>query len=285
MKTPYRQRGPESPYLRRMLPALDYLWRHLDASVSLERLAEEACLSPYHFHRVYHGLMGETVAETRQRLLLHRAARDLERSVLPLPRVALRAGYSSSAAFVRAFGLAYGETPGRYRKRRVAQAGLNRETVMHEVSEMYMEQGLRVLMRRHRGAYMDIGKAFDALQALLGPENVAHSRAFALFLSDPDQMPEAELQSVACLTAPDAWADKALPDNFEWGEIPAGHYACALHLGPYAELKTTWDWLYRHWLPHSGKVPANVPCVEEYLNSPYDTAPKDLRTRLMLALA
>ncbi|OHX14202.1 hypothetical protein BI347_12305 [Chromobacterium sphagni] len=287
MRTPYRNSGLDSPYLRRMLKALDYLWRHLDASVSLERLAEEACLSPYHFHRVYHALMAETVGETRQRLLLHRAAGELGGSPLPLLRVAARAGYGSAAAFIRAFSQAYGESPGRYRKRRAFIVRQNRESLMHEVSMLKQQQGLRVLMRRNRGSYMEIGQAFGALQAISAGHEAgeAPGRVFAMFLDDPEQISAAELRSIACVTAPAGWEDKALPEGFEWGEIPAGEYACAMHLGPYAELKTTWDWLYRHWLPDSGQVPGDVPCIEEYLNSPYDTAPKDLRTRLMLSLA
>jgi AraC family transcriptional regulator len=43
---------------------VDYMARRLDEELDLETLARVACLSPYHFHRIYRGLIGETVNET-----------------------------------------------------------------------------------------------------------------------------------------------------------------------------------------------------------------------------
>src|SRR5688572_16997141 len=92
-----------------------YLSEHLDDDVDLERLASVACFSPFHFHRIYHALQGETVAETVRRQRLHRAALELIDGVLPIARVAERAGYGSQAAFTRAFRSAYGAPPAAYR--------------------------------------------------------------------------------------------------------------------------------------------------------------------------
>jgi AraC family transcriptional regulator len=47
---------------------------HLDADLSLENLAEIACFSPHHLHRIYRGIAGETAGDTARRLRLHRAA-------------------------------------------------------------------------------------------------------------------------------------------------------------------------------------------------------------------
>jgi AraC family transcriptional regulator len=42
-------------------------------ALDLNKLAGVACLSPYHRHRVYHAMRGETIAATVRRLRLHRA--------------------------------------------------------------------------------------------------------------------------------------------------------------------------------------------------------------------
>ncbi|UTH74780.1 GyrI-like domain-containing protein [Chromobacterium sp. IIBBL 290-4] len=284
MRHAYRQFGPGALYTIRLLRALDYLWRHLDQPLLLDRLAEEACFSRFHFHRLYRNLMGETVMDSRQRLLLHRAAGELSQDVLPLSRVALRAGFSSTAAFIRAFSAKYGETPGRYRQRRLIFLNHNRESAMGQVA-IVKRAAVKVLMRHHQGPYMEIGKAFDALRAALGPEQSALSpSAFGLYLDDPGQTAPSELRSIACAALPEGLAEPRM-DGFECGEIPAGRYAVLEHIGPYAELSERWDWLYRHWLPDSGEQPGTVPCAEEYLNSPYDTPPAQLRTLLLLSLA
>ena len=84
-------------------------------------------LSPYHFHRIYRALLGETVSDTVRRLRLHRAAIDLVDRDLSIERTAWRAGYASQAAFTRAFHAQYDRPPARYRgARRVAQLGQER---------------------------------------------------------------------------------------------------------------------------------------------------------------
>ncbi len=84
----------------------------LDQPLTLEQLATVGHFSPYHFHRIYRGLMGETVADTQRRMRLHRAAVELVRGTRTLEAIAHRCGYGSSAAFNRAFAQSYGLPPG-----------------------------------------------------------------------------------------------------------------------------------------------------------------------------
>jgi AraC family transcriptional regulator len=100
-------------YSERIQRVVDYLTIHINDVLDLETLARVACLSPYHFHRIYRGLLGETVNETIRRLRLQRAAIDLVDGELSVERTGRRAGYSSQAAFTRAFRSEYGEPPAR----------------------------------------------------------------------------------------------------------------------------------------------------------------------------
>ncbi len=67
-------------------------------------------------------------------------------------------------------------------------------------------------------------------------------------------------------------------------DIEGGRYACIVHTGPYPELQTAYDWLYRAWLPTRDEEPRDMPCVEEYLNAPRQVPAKDLRTALLLPI-
>src|SRR5688572_12428030 len=60
-------------YAMRLERVFRWLTDHMDDTLDLTRLAEVACMSPYHFHRIYHAMQGETAAETVRRLRLHRA--------------------------------------------------------------------------------------------------------------------------------------------------------------------------------------------------------------------
>ena len=132
-----------SDYAMRLERVFRWLADHLDDTLDLARLAEVAAMSPYHFHRTYHAMQGETAAETVRRLRLHRAAVELITGELPVPRVARRAGYGSQEAFTRAFKAAYGVPPARYR------ASL-----------------------AHSGDYINIGSTFERLMAMAGGQGL-----------------------------------------------------------------------------------------------------------------
>ncbi len=50
-------------YRERMAKVLMFIQRNLDEDLSLEDLAAIAHFSPYHFHRIFRGMVGESVKE------------------------------------------------------------------------------------------------------------------------------------------------------------------------------------------------------------------------------
>src|SRR5215831_7119398 len=110
-------------YAARMNRVVDYIEGHLADPLDLERLAEVACFSPFHFHRLFHAWMGETLQAFVHRLRLERAAQLLvfDRGKA-ISDVAFECGFSSSGAFARAFRKAYGVTAGEWRKRKICES-------------------------------------------------------------------------------------------------------------------------------------------------------------------
>src|SRR5436305_14977102 len=91
-------------YERRVNRVMDYVQAHLAEDLTLEKLAAVAAFSPFHFHRVFAAITGETLSDFIRRIRLERAASALgllrDTSVL---EIALRYGFSSAATFARAF--------------------------------------------------------------------------------------------------------------------------------------------------------------------------------------
>jgi effector-binding domain-containing protein len=75
---------------------------------------------------------------------------------------------------------------------------------------------------------------------------------------------------------------KELPGkaNIQPGKAPAGRAATCLHIGPYAELPSTYGRLME-WVQNEGLEPTGVMC-EQYLNSPCDARREELKTQLSL---
>ncbi len=270
-------------YAERIQRVVDYLAEHLDDSLTLEAIARVAYFSPYHFHRIYRGLRGETVNDTVRRLRLQRSAIDLLDRDLGIDRVATRAGYSSQAAFTRAFRAEYGEPPARYRgARRIVELDQATNPTLYRVESIELPK-LRVAAIQQRGDYRLTSKAFERLITVTATSGLFRpsTRTIGIYHDDPVSVAQDELRSTACVTVPDEW----LPSGeLVEAHVEGGRYARIVHTGPYAELKTAYDWLYQTWLPSSGEEPRNLPCLEEYLNDPRHVAAKDLETAVLMPI-
>lgn len=277
-----------SDYAIRLERVFRWLADHLDDTLDLARLAEVAAMSPYHFHRTYHAMQGETAAETVRRLRLHRAAVELITGELPVPRVARRAGYGSQEAFTRAFKAAYGVPPARYRASFVpsptpkgTEDAMDTTTAYH--ATIRETPALRVAALAHSGDYINIGSTFERLMAMAGGQGLLGpwTRSFGVYYDDPASTPREALRADACVTLPDG---KVPGGDLQLREIRGGRYAVTLHVGPYAELHFPYTWLYGTWLPKSGEEAAHAPSIEEYLNDARVVPPSELRTEIWLPI-
>lgn len=90
---------------------------HLRQDLSVEALAERACLCPRHFTRRFKQAFGTTPAEFVERLRLDEARQRLSGHKDTIEEVADSVGFHSSDAFRRAFERRFGVTPSAYRER------------------------------------------------------------------------------------------------------------------------------------------------------------------------
>jgi AraC family transcriptional regulator len=103
-------------YLDRICRVLRFVQEHLDEDLSPAILSDVANLSVYHFHRVFSGLVGESLAEHVRRLRLERAVGELCRTNRRVIDVALAAGYGAHEPFTRSFRAHFGMPPSAWRE-------------------------------------------------------------------------------------------------------------------------------------------------------------------------
>ena len=97
---------------------LDHISQHLDGDLSLATLSRVGCFSPFHFHRVFQAVTGETLNSHVRRVRLERAALLMKTS--PRKRitdVALEAGFAGTSEFSRAFRNHFGRTASSWDRR------------------------------------------------------------------------------------------------------------------------------------------------------------------------
>ncbi|MFZ5354031.1 MAG: AraC family transcriptional regulator [Bacillota bacterium] len=99
-------------YQKRINLVLDYIDNNFDKKLSVEILADVACFSPYHFHRIFHSIVGENVSVYLKKIRLSKAAYKLLYSTeLTVTDIAFQCGFSSLSDFSRSFKGYYGTSP------------------------------------------------------------------------------------------------------------------------------------------------------------------------------
>ncbi|UJX40134.1 AraC family transcriptional regulator [Desulfovibrio sp. JY] len=278
---------------RRVLTAMRTMEAGLDAELPLEAIARAAHFSPFHFHRIFTGMTGETVGSFQRRLRLARAAHRLAYGARSVTEVALEAGYDSPDAFGRAFRTAYGMAPSVWRGQR-RDPGQARELTdflppIEERKSMELTvtikklPPLRVACVRHVGPYDQCEAAWAKLCAeagkrgLFGPE----TQMIGVGHDDPQITPPEKIRYDACLTVPEGFAGTP---ELPVAVIGDGDYATAVVKGPYTLLAGAYAWLCGVWGPDSGREFAGAPSLEFYLNDPKTTPPEEWLTEICVPL-
>jgi AraC family transcriptional regulator len=260
-------------------------------------LAQAAGFSPFHFSRVFTGMVGESPGEFLRRLRLERAAYRLQHGDR-VTEAAFEAGYDSPEAFARAFRLAFGCAPSAFDgqtvtyclptsnglhyapdgtvPRFVPQNTINTfgdKKMTVKIEENIPDQ--RVIALRHTGAYDQIGAAFGQLAAR-GFEVLG---AIAIYYDDPETTPESELRSDACAIIPEDFTPS--DSDLRVVTVTGGRYAVHTYMGDYSGLGTAWGKFMGEWFPTSGqKMDFSRPCLEVYVNDCDKVPVEEVRTDL-----
>lgn len=102
-----------------ILKIVEYIERHLEEDLDLDKIAEISGYSKYHISRVFNDRVGETIHQYIQKRRITEAARNLVFTNKPIVDIAFSTGYESQQAFSLAFKKLYMESPQTYRKNKV----------------------------------------------------------------------------------------------------------------------------------------------------------------------
>ena len=98
-------------WLKRLNSAVNYMEEHLTDNFDLDKMAQIACCSTFHFQRMFSYLAEVPLSEYIRRRKMTRAAFDLQNGNDKVIDIALKYGYDSPTAFNRAFQSIHGIAP------------------------------------------------------------------------------------------------------------------------------------------------------------------------------
>jgi AraC family transcriptional regulator len=260
----------------------------------LAELAAVAHLSPFHFHRVWRALTGETVGGTVLRLRLLRALHLLTDPQAIVTEVASATGYETAQAFARAFRDATGGSPSELRgqSEQIEEAISRLEKPPHdEVAtqvalpvEVVSVEPFEVVALRNRGAFADLDRAYGRLFGWAAEAGLVE-RIIGLHgvpLADHRDVPPADLE-FDCSIRLSAIADP--PSPLRLARIGGGDYARLRHVGSFDTLEDVVDRVLIEWLPISGYALRDAPIHYDYHDDPEVVPEALLRSDIFVPVA
>jgi AraC-like DNA-binding protein len=91
----------------------------LEHPLRLAGIARQACLSPFHFHRLFRAVFGETPHAYLSRRRLERASRLLRETDSPVTGICLDSGFQSLGTFSTVFQARFGVSPREFRRSQI----------------------------------------------------------------------------------------------------------------------------------------------------------------------
>lgn len=260
--------------------------QNLDQKCGLDKLAETACFSPYHFLRVFKALMGETPQQYLTRKRMELAGFNLLEKDQRIIDTAFDAGYETHNSFCKVFKNFYGMSPKRFRdnisrewffkanrfyhpvngdniRSRPASSPIPHIKILPQLNMVYLE---------NRGIKngMFLASAQDSLDQLR-QHIVSHNlekKVKAIVGIYPRKF--FGLDDADAFRFKGAIIDQEIESLKDINHFcfPPGKYAIFTHYGPYEFIIQTWNQILLGWLPKSGRLSRGSNLFEIYLSPP-----------------
>ncbi len=130
----------------RIQATIDYIEDNPEKKIKLEELAEIACYSVFHYHRVFKEIVGRTAMDYLRKRRLAKAAQDLKETSQPIVDIALKYQFYSQESFTRAFTGEYGISPARFRRNMSPVTLLYRKNIVKRAIQQNAPQISRMRM-------------------------------------------------------------------------------------------------------------------------------------------
>ena len=274
-------------YIQRINKVVAYINNHLDETLDLKTLANEAALSDFHFHRIFKALKGEAIGGYITRLRLEATARLLRYTALTIEEIAFNIGYETPASLSKAFKKQYGISPTEYRTNKdtyIMKKEIINPDLALKAPKIVTLEPKNLIYVALTGAYgsLDYGKAYEQLWAVIKAQKLFTKGIESICISyDDPKITEGSLQrSDVCL----AIHKPATPqDEVSCKTLAGGKYAVFFYQGSYENLSQVYDTAVR-WVIDQQYTLREEPFFEKYLNDARRTPKEKLKTEIYIPI-
>ncbi|MBU8598192.1 AraC family transcriptional regulator [Shouchella clausii] len=281
--------------LQRMLNSIEYIESHLDNELLLDEIAAIACMSRFHFQRMFRMLTGYTVTEYIRNRRITIAAQELVHSKSKVIDVAMKYGYESPEAFTKAFRRIHGIPPSDAKKHSQSLKAYPKISFQIQLKGD-VEMDYKIV---EKDAFTVVGKSIRTT-TICGENN----QKIAAFWNESNQNGlskelakncgplgllgicidfDKQQENLTYLIAAEKNIDQ-IPVEWETRQIPAATWAIfPVHGAMPDAMPKVWDRIFSEWFPATGYEHSGGPEMEVYL-SDADPYSKDYYSEIWIPI-
>jgi len=261
------KKNTKNDHRQRVNEALWQIHSDIAKEHSIQTLAKDVSMSPFHFNRVFKKVTGESAHAYVRRVRLEHAANALlfnpDSSV---GEILSESGFISNSSFTHAFKECFGVTPTKWRE---VDTPTTINANILEITPLHVEIGYvdkkRVAYVRHKGYNRSIKEPWQRLQEWCYDNRLEFKdyNMIGLHHSNPNIVKKEDCHYVACLELDE---DKEYYRSGEIGVMHIPRVFCAKFslTGKYGDLMKYMDYIYYAWLPNSKYEKVHLPSMALY---------------------
>lgn len=281
-------------YEERVEKAIRFVEENLKDRLTLERIAEQASFSKYHFLRIFSALTGETVGSYVRKRRITRSAEALINTRQSILSIALDYQFDSQEAYTRSFKTVYKTTPGQYRKKGIDQLvfrqnELSAERLDHlrsnislvpEIIEIQAKKliGMSIETSVVNNSIPELWTEFTGRMPEIETDKQTGRYGFQLY------NPDLEIEQIATDESFESWATvevenfRKIPSGMKPYTLAGGKYARFIHSGGVRNFQMSLDYIYGTWFPASAYEPDKRDAFQRYGEKFF--GPNDIKSEL-----
>ena len=265
-------------YINSIEKALIYIENNLQEDIDLSAIAKEAGYSLYHFHRIFKGIVGDSMKDYVRKRRFTEAAKELVYTNKSIVEIGIKYGYESREGSSRAFEKVYGRNPSEVRRDDLLyfiREPINVDYMMFQLK--LTTEGLTPLYRNLSERYV-VGKKWKVKadgsnlqdipllwqkwnnekesEKIINRKYADESMGICIFSQGNvfDYMIGHEVNNI-----------ESIPEDMVIYRLEPSLYAVFRVIGPITEsVQKTWDYIYSVWLSESKYKHRNIDDIEYY---------------------
>lgn len=283
-------------YTARINRVMDYIGQNLDKTIDLSVMANIALFSPYHFHRIFTFIVGETPNNFVSRIKLEKAAQFLhDNPKTSINEIAFQCGFGNVSSFSRAFKSHFGMSAKEFRLqdkaiyvkdgiryskncKPISNIGKNKQQINGQLCSVEFNKiiimdtkieikhmpELNLIYCRHMGAFNKIGQAYEKLFRWAGPRGLVTpmTKTVTIYHDDPAITTVEKVRQDASIIVE---GDVKVEGEIGKSTVPGGRYAVGHFEIKETEFEQAWNTMCS-WLTESGYQPEDGSTYELYHN-------------------